>query len=370
MNQLSLIPSSATSLLLQQSEHGGFLPPSESTKSESQSDEESQRLLTYHSKGEDDLSYGSLGKGDDNNNGQKPSENVVFNMADVETDSMPKEGGILHLGDKTYIVKPIDVPTGNDVEMNVLKSMNQKSKVKDSEKERLESIIRKYEEDSKMSKRFVTMTEVVVSKLFPAGFGWQFAATLSNLDPKTLSFAVTTGVAEATAVFTGHVLYSLYKSKGQGLKEILQTGLLLSTGTICSGTSWQPVVNFFQQLELSFLGVFIGTWIFCTHAFHFGLRVARNLYSKKLSYVEGPTFDNARTDFALSFTIGAATAFFVGTDITYHPEQNFLSSIVGISENYSIFHGAFLAGCSTALGFTVAQIVFNLVYPFDTCWID
>lgn len=361
MNQLSLIPSSTT---------GGFrLPPaSESTKSESKSDEESQFLL--YTNRDDDISYGSLGKEpDDNDNNYPERPKEIINM-------MPKNGGLLHLGDKTYIVKPIDAPGGIDVEMNKMSSVDMKDgkldkpKRKDFEIERLEDIIHRYQEDSKMSKRFVSMIEVVISKLFPAGFGWQFAGSISKLDSGTLSFAITTGVAEAMAVFTGHVIYSLYKSKGKDIQEILQTGLLLSTGTICSGTSWQPIVNFFQTLGLSFLGVFIGTWIACTHAFYFGLRVARNLYSKRLSHVEGPTYANSRTDFSLSFTIGAATAFFVGTDITYHPEENFLSSIVGIGENYSLVYGSFLAGCSTAIGFTFCQVIFNVVYPFDTCWID
>ena len=382
MNQLSLIPSSTG---------GGFiLPQSESTKSESNSsDVESQRLLTTYSKREDDLSYGSLGGGErdveeqENNNANPPPTlqgSALFKGHDKIINMMPKDGGLLHLGDKTYVVKPIGFDDGRDVEMNMMGSSISadkkdgkkwgETKTKDNEMERLEGIIRKYEEDSRMNKRFITMLEVVISKLFPAGFGWQFAATVSKLDPNTTKFAITTGIAEATAVFTGHVIYSLYKSKGQGAVEILQTGLLLSTGTICSGTSWQPVVNFFQQMNLSFLGVFIGTWIFCTHAFHFGLRVARNLYSKRLSYVEGPTFENARTDFALSFTIGAATAFFVGTDVSYHPDENFLLKIVGINDSFSLLYGSFLAGCSTALGFTFAQVIFNVVYPVDTCWID
>ena len=60
--------------------------------------------------------------------------------------------------------------------------------------------------------------------------------------------------------------------------------------------------------------VFAGTWIFCTFA-NFGLRIARNIYSESMDAVEEPTWANGKSDFHLSLTIGAATAFFVGTTV-------------------------------------------------------
>merc|ERR1712176_918363 len=163
---------------------------------------------------------------------------------------------------------------------------------------------------------------------------------------------------EAIGVFSGHVLYDYitnsFKSSGPAA---IQTALLLATGTICSGTSWQPIVNTLQGMGLPFLGVFFGTWIFCTYAFNFGLRIARNLYQERMSEVEGPTYENAKSDFALSLTIGAATAFFVGTDSPYKSGENFLLSLVGISDDASVIKGCLLAGLSTALGFGVAQSV-------------
>ena len=94
------------------------------------------------------------------------------------------------------------------------------------------------------------------------------------------------------------------------------------------------------------------------------------MYSKAFEYVEEPTWENSRTDFLLSFTIGGATAFFVGTDTTYLPEENFLIDVVGVHDSFSIVHGAVLAGISTALGFGLTQVVFNIAFPPKKNWID
>lgn len=221
------------------------------------------------------------------------------------------------------------------------------------------------------SQRFSSMLDVVLSKLFPAGFCWQLASSVCGFDAKSPKFALATGVGEALGVFSGHILYTYLKSKSEDFNssEATQTALLLATGTICSGTSWQPIVNALQGMGLSFPGVFVGTWIACTYAFNFGLRVARNLYADSMEYVQGPTYDNSRSDFALSLTIGAATAFFVGTDVSMG-DSNCLTSLVGIQSDFGILKGALLAGLSTALGFSVAQTIFNLVFPPGKCWID
>jgi len=221
------------------------------------------------------------------------------------------------------------------------------------------------------SQRFSSTMDVVLSKLFPAGFCWQLASSVCGYDPKSPKFALATGAGEALGVFSGHILYTYLKSKGDAFNsdEATQTALLLATGTICSGTSWQPVVNMLQGLGLSFPGVFVGTWIACTYAFNFGLRVARNLYADSMEYVEGPTYDNSRSDFALSVTIGAATAFFVGTDVSMG-SSNFLLNLLGIQSDCSILKGALLAGLSTALGFSVAQTMFNIAFPPGKNWID
>ena len=72
------------------------------------------------------------------------------------------------------------------------------------------------------------------------------------------------------------------------VSEIFQTTIFLGTGKTCSGPSWQPIVNTLQGMGLSFLGVFVGTWVACTYMFNFGLRIGRNFYSSRLNFVEEP----------------------------------------------------------------------------------
>mmetsp|Transcript_5906 Transcript_5906/g.12959 ORF Transcript_5906/g.12959 Transcript_5906/m.12959 type:complete len:280 (+) Transcript_5906:69-908(+) len=223
-------------------------------------------------------------------------------------------------------------------------------------------------ESFKKSSRFEPTLDVILSKLFPAGFFWQLASMLTDADASSAKFALTTGLGEATGVLAGHVLYSLVK--GGYSKSVLETALLLATGTFCSGTSWQPVVNALQSMDLPFFAVFAGTFIFCTFAFNFGLRVARNLYSENMEAVDEPTWANGKSDFHLSMTIGAATAFFVGTDSAYRSGENFLLNIVGINDGDSLIKACLLAGLSTSLGFGVAQTLFNILFPAGKCWID
>lgn len=59
--------------------------------------------------------------------------------------------------------------------------------------------------------RHATTAEATVSKIFPAGFEWQFSSIVaentSGYAPKTMSFALTTGVDDAVGVLGGHMFY-------------------------------------------------------------------------------------------------------------------------------------------------------------------
>ncbi len=319
------------------------------------------------------------GSGSGSENAPIPKE-----INDEEEGKMPhnlvkEEDGVLYIGKYSYIVKKVSSAGNVDIN-NMLKSYQKSSTAASTET--AESTLTPeqraiFDENNEMKlklqrwNRFSSTADVIISKLFPAGFAWQLAASLCGLPGNTLGFAVSTGVGEAIGVVTGHTLFSLIKAGGtSNFAEISQTAIFLGTGTICSGTSWQPIVNTLQGAGLSFLGVFVGTWIACTYMFNFGLRAGRNLYSKAFEHVEEPTWENSRTDFLLSFTIGGATAFFVGTDTAYLPEQNFLIGLVGIDDSFSIVHGAVLAGISTAIGFGLTQTIFNFIFPTGKCWND
>ena len=226
--------------------------------------------------------------------------------------------------------------------------------------------------------RFIITAEVTVSKIFPAGFGWQSSSIIAENNfgfaPDTMAFAYTTGVGDALGVLLGHTAYYAIKkaavdSSIDMTKEV-QTGVLLGTAAFCSGTAWQPLVDALQGANLSFMQVFAGTWVGCGAAFYVGLRAGRTILSGYLEHVEEPTYENSKNDASLSSAIGGATGFFVGTDAAYLPDQNFLIDIVGIQDGTPDLTGCAIAGSSTALGFMTAQTGLNVVYPTGKCWND
>lgn len=226
--------------------------------------------------------------------------------------------------------------------------------------------------------RFATTAEVTISKIFPAGFGWQSASVVADslgYQADSLNFALTTGLGDAIGVLGGHVLFYGAKKAVTGNEKILmarevQTGVLLGTAAFCSGTAWQPLVNALQGANLPFSGVFMGTWVGCGVSFYLGLRIARTILSGPMAYIEEPTFENQKNDASLSAAIGGATGFFVGTDVAYLPEQNFLLGTVGIQDGTPDLVGAAIAGTSTSMGFVASQSTFNMIYPAGKLWND
>jgi hypothetical protein len=225
--------------------------------------------------------------------------------------------------------------------------------------------------------RIATTLEVTVSKIFPAGFGWQSASVFADAMGKeadSLDFALLTGLGDAVGVFAGHSLYYLAKKhvvdSSINMAAEVQTGFLLGSAAFCSGTAWQPIVNTLQGANLPFWGVFWGTWAGCGAAFYGGLRAGRTIYSGFCSHIPAPTYDNSKTDAALSAVIGGATGFFVGTDAAYLPEQNFLIDIVGIQDGTSDLTGAVIAGASTSLGFATSNTFTSMIYPAGQAWND
>lgn len=240
-----------------------------------------------------------------------------------------------------------------------------------------EAVVAK-KESSVLLDRFTTTAEVTVSKIFPAGFGWQTASIVASsglgYSSDSAAFALTTGVGDGVGVFLGHITYcaakkNLYRPHMNMTKEI-QTATLLGTAAFCSGTAWQPIVDMLQGANLSFFQVFAGTWMGCGTAFYFGLRAGRTIFSGFLEHVEEPTYANSLDDKSLSAAIGGATGFFVGTDAAYLPDQNFLIDVVGIQPGTPDIVGCAIAGSSTSLGFVTAQSTFNMIYPTKKLWND
>jgi len=231
---------------------------------------------------------------------------------------------------------------------------------------------------SSLLDRFTVTAEVTISKIFPAGFGWQSASVVADglgYEADTLNFALTTGFGDALGVLGGHMLYYTGKKAVTGKSDIdltqeLHTGILLGSAAFCSGSVWQPLVNVLQGANLPFNQVFVGTWAGCGLAFYLGLRVGRTILSGPLQHIAEPSYENQKDDASLSMAIGGATAFFVGTDAAYLPEQNWLIGTVGIQDGTPDIVGSCIAGTSTGMGFLAAQSTLNAIYPSGKCWND
>ena len=106
---------------------------------------------------------------------------------------------------------------------------------------------------SSLADRFTSTLEVTISKIFPAGFGWQTASIVADgmgYEADTLNFALTTGFGDALGVLGGHMAYYGAKKAVTGadinMTSELHTGILLGSAAMCSGTVWQPLVNVLQ----------------------------------------------------------------------------------------------------------------------------
>lgn len=228
-----------------------------------------------------------------------------------------------------------------------------------------------------IAKRFIPTAEIAVSKLAPAGFGWQAGSILAEqagLNSEQLGFFLATGAGDFVGVGVGHTTYMALKkafvpSADINMTAEAQTGLLLASAAFCSGGIWQAALNQFTNAGCTFTQAAVGTGVVCGASFYGGLRAFRAIYSKAgLTHIEGPSYLNLRNDAQLSVAIGGASAAFVGTDVSF--ADNFLRPLVGVEEGMSNLAGCVTAGASTALGFTAIQGAKNLTLPAKKNWLD
>lgn len=223
--------------------------------------------------------------------------------------------------------------------------------------------------------RLTTSAEVTVSKIFPAGAGWQLASIVadsSGFSPTSLAFFATVGLGDCSGVFLGHLAYqTLKKLFGTkiNLKDEFQTASLLGTAAFFSGSAWQPALNAFNTLGFGFNQCLLGVTLATTFAFFAGLRIMRRVLSGFMPAVENVTYDNQESDLALSAAVGTGCGAFVGTDISFGA-ANWLTPVVGIQTSFSTCRAAVAAGISTSLGFAANMLVQAAALPARTCWID
>ena len=100
---------------------------------------------------------------------------------------------------------------------------------------------------SVIGRRMTVTAEVAISKIFPAGFGWQTAAYFAEnagMEATDLSFFLSTGLGDGIGVCAGHTLYCAGKKAVTGNADIslgkeLQVGIMLGSAAVCSGGVWQ-----------------------------------------------------------------------------------------------------------------------------------
>ena len=223
---------------------------------------------------------------------------------------------------------------------------------------------------------------MTVSKIFPAGFGWQTFATGATHLGYTASdagFFLMTGVGDALGVALGHTLYYavkkyITKNPDIDVGKESQIGVFLGSAALFSGTAWQPVVNLLQASStLPFTSVATGAGVCCGFAFFAGLRLFRMVYSHPSIglKIEPNNYENLKADASLSVSIGAASGAFVGTDTAYlGGDGNFLRPLVGVEGTDSALLASTKAGSSTAVGFAALQSAQNIAYTKGKNWTD
>lgn len=232
--------------------------------------------------------------------------------------------------------------------------------------------------------RFIVSAEVALSKIFPAGAGWQggsIVASAMGYGSTDVPLFLMAGVGDAVGVGVGHFGYYAVKNMlgyKQDMESVAHTSVLLSTACIFSGTAWQPIVNFLHDTaHLGFNECVFGAFAGCGLAFFTGLRFARLMWSPMLSKIEPNNYGNLKADALLSAAVGGATGVFVGTDVSFvsGPEsapvdQNWLRPIVGVEEGTGDLQAMVTAGTSTALGFAAVQTAQNLTLKPGKNWVD
>lgn len=234
---------------------------------------------------------------------------------------------------------------------------------------------------SVLAKRFIVTAEVCLSKIFPAGFGWQAGGVVAGhmgFGSTDVELFLIAGAGDAIGVGIGHFAYYAIKN-AMGYKQDLtvtaHTSVLLSTACMFSGTAWQPVVNFLHDTaHLDFNGVAVGTVGACAFAFFTGLRFGRLIWSPIIYGVAPNSYENLKADVGLGIAVGGATGTFVGTDVSFvTPEgvdSNWLRPYVGVEDSFSEVKGMVTAGVSTSLGFTIAQSAQNVTLSPGKNWVD
>jgi len=131
--------------------------------------------------------------------------------------------------------------------------------------------------------------------------------------------------------------------------------------------------NISIDLSFDFTGAFLFVYMMSAIAFFVTIILLRSindfLISAKNKFdimpLSGQTF---WYDFLLSISVGAADAFFVGTDNQYFSD-GWLGAF-DVSDSTSTFVAMCLAGSSGLCGYLIVQTIQNLIFRDEYVWLD
>jgi hypothetical protein len=226
-------------------------------------------------------------------------------------------------------------------------------------------------------KRRTKLLFLLLPKVFLGGFFWEvfsIAATNRGCTSRSQEFYFLTGFGDGLGTFIGHIIVSLISCENKrNFLNVLVHALLSSLVVFFGiGTMWQFNVNtshvlnhnftqaFFYLVCISFFVHFLSLIFFreCIHQIATNAKVkSKTLKFKDLLWL----------DSQLSFSVAISSGFFMGTCATEFVD-NWLSPLFGVNNSTSNVAAVVLSGCSTAVGFFIAQFIQNLF--IKESWID
>ena len=213
-----------------------------------------------------------------------------------------------------------------------------------------------------------------IPKIFLGAFLWQGFGIGCSCSDDSASFYFMTGLGCALGTWIGHFLvYALLKKDAfEVLKEFLKGFFYALVVFLGPGTLWQRVVNDTEDWNWGFTEAFFFQWLISGLVFLVSLtcfRIVTIQFVNKWKILEifKPSPQQFYLDLCLSISIGLGDAFFMGTAAGKY-SNNWLSAGFGVYDSTAILEAMSKAGASTTIGFIIAQLIQNLLFPLT--WTD
>lgn len=227
--------------------------------------------------------------------------------------------------------------------------------------------------NANIQKNRFAVTALVSFKIFLGAFLWEGFGLGCNCSIYSTAFYFSTGFGGGIGTFLGQLLPALFLYRGQQKPIMLETlrGFILGISVFLGpSTLWQRLVNDAADWGWSFTGGFFYMWLISGLVFvlsytAFSALLEWAITKKRLSLVE--LRKKLFMDCLLGISVGLGDAFFMGTSASQFSD-NWLAPAFGVYDSTPPLNSMLLAGISTAIGFTIAQVFQNIVFPVT--WAD